>query len=89
MNPIALTLDDMQQYQDSKGFVFDNPLDVLKGDLLYSLEDLCVFIKNVSLGIDPLLDSRRKLQREINDYNDGNSSERVYNFLMSKLNMKG
>ena len=88
-NPIALTLDDMQQYKDSKGFVFDNPLDVLKGDLLYSLEDLCVFIKNVSLGIDPLLDSRRKLQREINDYNDGNSSERVYNFLMSKLNMKG
>ena len=87
--PIALTLDDMQQYQDSKGFVFDNPLDVLRGELLYSLEDLCGFIKNVSLGIDPLLNSRRELQRKINDYNDGGSSERVYNFIMDKLRLKG
>lgn len=84
-HPIALTLDDMDQYQDEKGFVFDNPLDVLKGELIYSLDDLCKYIDNVAAGIDSMRENRSALQKLINDYDDGRSSERVYNFIIDQL----
>ena len=84
-NPIALTLDDFSQYQNEKGFVFENPLEVLKGDLVYSLEDLLSFVNNVASGIDPTKQERLKLQQTINDYDDGKASERVYNFILGKI----
>ena len=83
--PLALTLDDYHAYENEKGFVFDNPLDVLKGEMLYSLSDLCLFIKNVSKGIDNHYEERQRLHELINDFDDGNSSERVYTFICNKL----
>lgn len=83
--PIALTLDDYNEYQDEKGFVFDDPLDVLVGEVLYSIDDLCSFIVNVSNEKDLFFEQREALQRKINDYNDGRSTERVYNFIMSEI----
>lgn len=84
-NPIALAIDDFKQYQDSRGFVFDNPLDILVGDLLYSFNDLIKFINNTSIGVDDYREKRRALQRKINDFDDGQASKRVYEFLISKL----
>lgn len=83
--PIAITLDDYNQYSDSKGFVFENPLEILKGERLYNLDELCGFIENTAKGIDPLKEERESVQKKINDFDDGCNSKRVYDFLMTKL----
>lgn len=46
--PLAFALDDYNEYKDVRGFVFDNPLDYMPGHHLYDVNDLCVFIGDVS-----------------------------------------
>ncbi|HCW30228.1 MAG TPA: hypothetical protein DGH14_10420 [Roseburia sp.] len=83
--PIALAIDDLTEYQNEKGFVFENPLSILKGDIVRTTDDLCKFIISVSEENDNTLEERKNIQKMINDYDDGNASERVYNFIMSKV----
>lgn len=83
--PIALAIDDLTEYQNEKGFVFENPLSILKGNIIKTTVDLCKFIVSVSEEKDDTLEERKKIQKMINDYDDGNASERVYNFIMSKI----
>ena len=83
--PIAITLDDYNEYRLQKGFVFDEPLDILKGDYIYDLEDFVVFIENVSKGIDNTLEERLNVKNLVHQYTDDNSSKRVYDFIMEKL----
>lgn len=75
----------MTEYQNEKGFVFENPLSILKGDIVRTTDDLCKFIISVSEENDNTLEERKNIQKMINDYDDGNASERVYNFIMSKV----
>ena len=83
--PIAITLDDFKEYNDQKGFVFRNPFDVLKGYYLYDVKDLHSFIHDVACGIDRSLLERTEVKRFIDDYQDDNSSKRVYDFIVKKL----
>lgn len=59
--PIAYTLDDYDQYKDGRGFIVDNPLRYMPGSHVYTLEDLKIFIDDVSLGNDPYMDNRKQL----------------------------
>ena len=83
--PIAITLDDFQEYCEQKGFVFEHPLDILKGYYLYTIEDLCGFIQDVAAGEDRTLDERTKIKELTDDFLDDNSSKRVYDFIMENL----
>ena len=83
--PIAISLDDFEEYSSQKGFVFDRPLDVLKGYYLYQIEDLCEFIRDVAAGRDRTLPERIKVKELVDQYRDGNSSKRVYDFIISHL----
>ena len=83
--PIAISLDDYKEYSSQKGFVFDNPLDVLKGYYLYDIDDLMDFIRDVADGTDRTIQERKKIKNVIDEYCDGNSSQRVFDFIMNKL----
>ena len=83
--PIAITLDDFEEYKKQHGFVFDNPLDVLKGYYVFNLGDLMKFINEVSNNIDSHSNERAIVNSFVNDFSDGLSSQRVVNFLIEKI----
>ena len=83
--PIALTTDDLDNYQSDKGFVFDNVYDIIKGEHLKSTDELLAFLTDVCEGKDRMLAERTAVKEKINDFLDGNSSRRVYDFIMTKL----
>lgn len=50
--PIAFTLDDVEEYKQSRGFVFENIKAQLPGKELYSFGDFCEFIKEIGEEMD-------------------------------------
>ena len=63
--PIAFTLDDVEEYRQSRGFVFENIQDWLPGMELLSFEDMCLFIKEVGEGIDTTKEKRKTLIKKM------------------------
>jgi len=82
--PIAITLDDFDDYAQDKGFVFEDPLAILKGEYIYDLKDFCAFIINVSRGIDSAGVEREEICDLLHKYQDDNSSKRVLDFIMEE-----
>lgn len=75
--PIAFTLDDVEEYRDSRGFVFDNILEWLPGDELYNFEDFCGFIDRVYRGEDDKAEKRRRLTGIMHKFHDNESCRRI------------
>lgn len=75
--PIGFTLEDVEEYGQSRGFVFDNIRDWLPGKELFSYEDLCRFIREIGLGIDPSREKRQKLKTVMHDHGDDGSCRRI------------
>lgn len=75
--PIAFTLDDMEEYGHSRGFVFENIREWLPGMELLSFEDMCSFIKEIGRDTDTTKEKRRKLTSKMHKYQDGNSCRRI------------
>ncbi len=82
--PMAFTLDDLQEYDNSRGFIFTPVTDYLPGKELYSDDDMVDFIEEVCKGRDTSADKRRKLSSLMLEYSDGNNSER----LLERLSIK-
>lgn len=82
--PIAITLDDYEEYKSQKGFVFEDPLEILKGYYIYTLSDMENFISSVCDGKDEFYEERLRIKHLTNDFIDGNSSKRVCDFIKSK-----
>lgn len=72
--PIAYTMDDAEDY---KGFLVDNPKDFMAGEIIYTYEDFCVFITNVINNVDEYKEKRRELFDKIWEFHDGKSCERL------------
>lgn len=83
--PIGITLDDYNEYKNTTGFMFENAMEFLAGERIYSLADLEIFIRNVAEGVDNTIDSRRAVKELTNKYLDANSSKRVYEFIAEKM----
>lgn len=79
--PIAFTLDDANEYENSRGFVFDNIRDWLPGKELYSLGDFIDYICEIASGIDSSKEKRQRLTGIMHRYKDDKSSERVVKML--------
>ena len=82
--PIAITLDDFEEYKSQKGFVFKDPLKILKGDYIFNLEDMKKFVKAVCNGEDHYFVERKRIKELTNEFIDGNSSKRVCEFIKAK-----
>lgn len=84
--PIAFTLDDVDAYGSSRGFVFENIRDWLPGELLYTFDDFCRFVGQVASGVDASGGKRRRLLRKMHRYGDDKNCERIVEALGIKYN---
>ena len=75
--PIAFILEDVEQYQKSRGFVFENIYDYLPGAELYTYEDLKKFIFEIANNQDSTKEKRRELIKKMHSHQDGNSCSRI------------
>lgn len=75
--PIAFTLDDVEEYASSRGFVFDPIKDWLPGKALYTFDQFCAFLEEVAAGEDSTRDRRKMLTDKMHKYHDGNSCKRI------------
>ena len=64
--------------------LLDKP-DIIKGEHLKSTDELLAFLTDVCEGKDRMLAERTAVKEKINDFLDGNSSRRVYDFIIEKL----
>lgn len=75
--PIAFMLEDLEEYGQSRGFVFDNIRDWLPGKEIFLFEDICVFIGEIANGRDATMDKRRALRKKMHKYCDDNNCQRI------------
>lgn len=75
--PIAFSVNDMEEYEKERGFVFENPCDYMPGDKLSEYRDVEKFVLDVIAGRDNWREARRSVNKEINRYIDGKSSDRI------------
>jgi CDP-glycerol glycerophosphotransferase len=75
--PIAFTICDLEEYEESRGFVF-KPIDEwMPGAKIHNIDDLYRFIEEVKDGKDSTSELRHNLFHKLHSFNDGKSSERV------------
>lgn len=79
--PIGFLLEDVEEYGNSRGFVFDPIRDWLPGDELFEFEDMLRFIGEIADGIDSCRDKRRRLRQELHSFSDDRSCERLVEYL--------
>lgn len=82
--PIGITLDDFSCYSKQHGFVFYDPLDILKGYYIYNIDELKSFISEVSDNCDSCKEARNRINKMVNDYDDGKSTDRLIEFIKEK-----
>ena len=75
--PVAFTLDDVEEYENSRGFVFDNIKEMLPGKEIYSVDDLCDYLKEVAEGIDSEYKKRNDITSKLLKYRDENNCRRI------------
>lgn len=84
--PIALSIDDYDEYAKNPGFSIDY-FDLIKGVYLRDTSDLIHFIEDVANGVDSAKEEREKSLRRIHKYTDGQSTKRVVDFLIEKAKL--
>lgn len=82
--PIALTVDDFEEYSSTTGFLLDY-FEWIKGVYLKKLPDLFKFIEDVSSNVDSAKESRCQAMHRIHKYVDNQSTKRVVDFLVEKV----
>lgn len=87
--PIGFVLDDIEEYKDKRGFVVENPMNLMPGEKIYNEEDFLRFIKNICAGIDNYKEERRRINDLANKYQDNKNCERILNFLGININYRG
>lgn len=78
--PIAFTLEDLEEYKDSRGFVFDNIQNWLPGYKITNIDDLKTFIYEIADDLDSSSDIRHELFSKMHRYNDNKSSKRICDY---------
>lgn len=79
--PIAFTLDDIEEYKSSRGFMFDNICDWLPGKEIWNMTDFIHFAGMIADGLDFDRNKRQNLRDKLLKYHDGNNSQRVLDML--------
>lgn len=75
--PVAFLLEDMEDYRNSRGFVYDNLRDWLPGEEIYTYEEYVEFVESVLEGDDLQGEKRRRITREMNRFKDDKNSQRI------------
>ena len=84
--PIALSIDDYEEYAKNTGFCIDY-FDLIKGVYLKTFSDLTHFVEDISNGIDSTKDEREKTKNRFHKYTDNKSTNRVVDYLIEKAQL--
>ncbi len=79
--PIGFTLEDVEEYGNSRGFVFENIREWLPGAEIFDFRDFCAFVEGVGKGEDPTAEKRRELLGKMHKYRDGQNCKRIVEML--------
>ena len=80
--PIGFVLDDYENYSNNRGFVVDNPLDIMPGKKIYSITDLKQFLSDLIVEKDNYIEDRMRVNNLVNKYKDNNNCKRILDFLL-------
>jgi CDP-glycerol glycerophosphotransferase (TagB/SpsB family) len=79
--PIGFVLDDIKDYKENRGFIIENPLDLMPGEKIYSLKELENFIKELIEERDNYEAERKKINELVNQFKDNNNCKRILDFV--------
>lgn len=83
--PMAVVWEDLEEYREFPGFAVDLD-EYLKGaEKVYNLEDMLKFLENLADSDDVLKNERNEVCDLVNISRDGKNSERVVDFIISKI----
>ena len=86
--PMIFTLDDYEQYKESRGFSIENPIDYFPGFHVRNQDEFCRAVRDIINGYDPYIDFRNEMRSLMHKYVDGNSCKRVVNYIGIKTGGK-
>ncbi len=78
--PMGFIMTDLQEYEKTRGVLFDNLLDILPGQLVYTIDELKKFLDDLECGKDLFKEKRKEILPFFHDYPDANSCERIKNY---------
>ena len=61
--PLAFTVDDISEYREQRGFVFDNPFDYMPGKILQTKSQLYDFFNDIAKDRDGYREMRNEVKR--------------------------
>lgn len=82
--PIGLVIDDIEEYAANRGLALEYK-DYIKGDYIYTLEELMDFSDCVRDNRDPAESERLWAKGNWCDYTDFKSTQRVVDFILEKI----
>ena len=77
--PLCFTLDDYDAYTESRGWVFENPLEYMPGEHVYDMNGFCSFLTHVKDGVDEYQDQRAAVRAKTHNVCD-NYCQRVLDY---------
>ncbi len=83
--PIGLTIGDIDEYIAKRGFVYKNPLEILKGEHILDTDGLIDFIGNISNGYDKTKEERTVIKNKIHKIQKPESAKMVGDFILQQI----
>lgn len=75
--PIIYTLDDYEEYAQSRGFCLENAINYMKGYHVYDEKELEDSLIEISKDVDRYAQERDAMAKEFHSYKDGHASSRI------------
>ena len=86
--PMSFVLNDFQEYKNSRGFVFEDPLEYMPGHHLYKFDDLKAFIQDIVDGKDLYREKRAEIMPVVHNP-CRNYCKRIWEFCLAHDQEKG
>ncbi|MGK0468846.1 CDP-glycerol glycerophosphotransferase family protein, partial [Clostridium sp.] len=74
-------MDDLGEYNSSRGFVFDDIYEWIPGPIIKDVTQLHSFVDKVNANIDDYKDIRQTINSKTNKYSDFNNTKRLFDKL--------
>lgn len=75
--PIGFTVDDIEEYMANRGFVVDDPYELMPGAFINTPKEFIAFVDDLLNGRDEYREKREQVGRLVNEYHDGKDCERA------------
>ena len=83
--PVAFFMSDFDDYLNHRGFVFNNPVDIMPGKFISNYNELIFYLDEIFSGFDEFKEQRKKVNKMLNFFK-GNFSKRIFEELKNRYN---